>query len=133
MALQRDIMNKEVVNDTLLYLNEPKLAVDFLVRNLGFVIHGHAVSKTPDNVKVCDSYGNFYEVVLHTPKNENCGNKLSLVINTTDCLQDFYNLELKGISILTKPHYVPEGLAFEISDYWYNRYTFLEKRDYTDQ
>ena len=132
MALQRDIMNKEVVNDTLLYLNEPKLALDFLIRNLGFVIQCPAASKNPDSVKVCDSYGNFYEVVLLTPKNENGRNTLPPVINTTDCLQAFYNLELKGISILTGPHYVPEGLAFEICDYWYNRYIFLEKRDYTD-
>jgi hypothetical protein len=127
------MMNKEVINDRLLYLNAPKMALDFLVENLGFVIHGYAVSKNADSVKVCDSYGNLHEVFLNTRKNENSTHNFKLIINTTDCLQDYHHLELKGISIVTKPHYVPEGLAFEISDYWNNRYIFLEKRDYTDQ
>ena len=126
------IMNRGVVNDRLLYLNAPKIALDFLVKNLGFVIHGYAVSKNTDSIKVCDSYGNFHEVFLNTRKNENSTRNFKLIITTTDCLQDFYYLGLKGIRIITKPHYVPEGLAFEISDYWNNSYTFLEKRDYTD-
>jgi hypothetical protein len=128
----RGMMNKEVINDRLLYLNAPKMALGFLVENLGFVMHGHAVSKNAVSVKVYDSYGNLHEVFLNTRKNENNTPNFKLIINTTDCLQDFYHLELKGITIITKPHYVPEGLAFEISDYWNNRYIFLEKRDYTD-
>lgn len=128
-----EIMNKEAVNTPLLHLNEPKMALDFLAKNLEFVIHGDAVSKNADSVKVCDSYGNLYEVFLNTQKDENSTNNFKLLINTTDCLQDFYRMELKGIRILTKPHYVPEGLTFEIADYLNNRYTFLEKRDYTDQ
>jgi hypothetical protein len=127
------MMNKEVVNDRLLYLNEPKMALDFLVENIGFVIRGYAVSKNAGCAKVCDSYGNLYEVFLNTLKNEKSTNKSRLIINTIDCLQDFYDMEVKGINILTKPHYIHEGLAFEISDYWNNSYTFLEKRDYTDQ
>jgi len=126
-------MNNEVIDVKPLYLNEPKLALDFLIRNLEFAIHRHTASKNPDSVTVCDNYGNFYEVVLNTPQSETSRNNPPLVINTTDCLQVFHMLELKGIIILTRPHYIPEGLAFEICDYWYNRYTFLEKRDYTDQ
>ena len=126
-------MNTHVVNDTKLYLNEPKMALDFLVRNLGFVIHGDAVSKNGDSVKVSDSNGNLYEVFLTTGKNENSANNFKLIINTTDCLQDFYNMDRKGICILTKPYYVPEGLLFEISDYWNNRYALMEKRDYNDE
>ncbi len=126
------IMNKEAINDRPLYLNAPKMALEFLVENLGFVLHGCAVSKNAHSVEVCDSYGNLHEVFLNTRKNENNTHNFKLIINTTDCLQDFYLLELKGVSIITKPHYVPDGLAFEISDYWNNRYIFLEKRDYTD-
>lgn len=126
-------MNKEVVNDKVLHLNQPKIALDFLVENLGFVIHEDAVSKNVHSVKVCDSYGNLHEVFLHTQKNESNINNFKLLINTTDCIQDFYRMEQKGISILTKPHYVLDGLEFEISDYCNNRYIFLEKRDYTDE
>ncbi len=125
-------MNTEVVNNTQLYLNEPKMALDFLIRNLGFVTHESAVSENADIAKVCDSNGNLYEVFLITKKNENNTNSLKLTINTSDCLQDFYNMERKGICILTKPYYVSEGLAFEISDYWNNRYILIEKRDYND-
>jgi hypothetical protein len=125
-------MNKQVINDRLLYLNRPKMALDFLAKNLGFVIHGYAVSKIADGATVWDSYGNLYEVFLNIREDENSAPEFKLIINTKDCLQDFYHLKLKGISIITKPHYVPEGLAFEISDYWNNRYIFLEKRDYTD-
>jgi hypothetical protein len=125
-------MNNEAVNDRLLYLNAPKMALNFLVENLGFVINGYAVSKNADSVKVCDSYGNLHEVFLNTWKNENSTDDFKLIINTKDCLQDFYHLELKGISIIRRPYYVREGLAFEISDNWNNRYILLEKRDYTD-
>jgi hypothetical protein len=126
-------MNKEIINATQLYLNEPKLAADFLVRNLGFVIHRYAISKILDSVKVYDSYGNIYELPLNAHTNEKNTSNIKLIINTADCLQDFHLMERKGICILTKPHYVPEGLAFEISDYWNNRYIILEERDYSDQ
>lgn len=125
-------MDKEVINSRLLYLNAPKMALDFLVEKLGFVLQEDAVLKNADSVKVCDRYGNLHPFLLNTRKNENSTHSLKLIINTTDCLQEFYHLKLKGLNIITKPHYVPEGLAFEISDYWNNRYIFLEKRDYTD-
>jgi hypothetical protein len=125
-------MKKEVINDRLLYLNAPKMAVDFLVENLGFVIYQDAVSKNGNSIKVCDGNGNLYVVFLNTRENENSTNNFKLIINTTDCLQDYYNMELKDVGILTKPHYLPEGLAFEILDCWNNRYTFLEERNYTD-
>ncbi|MFI5157886.1 MAG: hypothetical protein ACHQF4_03425, partial [Sphingobacteriales bacterium] len=76
-------MNKEVVNTPLLHLNEPKMALDFLVENLGFVIHRDAISKKVDSVKICDSCGNLYEVILNTRKNENSPNNFKLLINTT--------------------------------------------------
>lgn len=55
-----------------------------------------------------------YTSFLNTRKNENSTHNFKLIINTTDCLQGFYNLEQKGISIITKPHYIPGSLAFEI-------------------
>ena len=126
------MMSSEFINGIPFYLNEPKMALDFLVEKLGFVVHGHPVSKNLDGVMVCDSYGNFYKIFSVTQKNVNNKNDFNLVINTTDCLHDFYNMGTAGLSILDKPHYVREGLAFEILDPWGNKYTFLEKRDYTD-
>ena len=125
-------MNSEVINGTPLYLNEPKMALDFLVEKLGFVVHKHPVSKNLTGAMVGDNCGNFYEVFSNPRKSEHDQNGFSLVINTTDCLHDFYNLAADGLNILNKPHYVPEGLEFEALDPWGNRYTFLEKRDYTD-
>ena len=125
-------MNSEAINGIPLYLNEPKMALDFLVEKLGFVLYGHPVSKYPDGVMVWDNYGNFYEIFSNARKSVNNKNDFNLVINTTDCLRDFYNMGGKGLTTLNKPHYVSEGLAFEISDHWGNKYTFLEKRDYSD-
>ena len=126
-------MNKEVLNDTGLYLNEPKMALDFLVRNLGFVIQVNTPPQKVDIVKVYDRSQNLYEVFLQPGINGNSAGKNKLIIDTSDCLQEYRRMELKGILIITKPYYVPEGLAFEISDYWNNRYILMEKRDYNDQ
>jgi hypothetical protein len=126
-------MNKEILNDTRLYLNEPKMAMDFLVRNLGFAIEVHTDPQKTDIVEVYGRSGNVYEVFLHTMTNEDRAVSNKLIIDTSDCLQEYHQMALKGIIIITKPYYLPEGLAFEISDYWNNRYTLMEKRDYTDQ
>lgn len=123
----------EVVNDRLLHLNEPGMALDFLVRNLGFVIQPHTSPKRADIVKVYDRSLNVYEVFAHTITNESRAGSNKLTIYTSDCLQEYHEMELKGIIIITKPYYAPEGLAFEISDYWNNRYILMEKRDYNDQ
>jgi len=125
-------MNSGVINVKPLYLNEPKMALDFLVEKLGFVVHDDPVSKNPNGVMVADNCGNFYEVFSNTRKSANDQNGHSLVVNTTDCLHDFYNMATDRLNILNKPHYVPEGLVFEVLDPWGNRYSFLEKRDYTD-
>jgi hypothetical protein len=125
-------MNSQVINGIPLYLNEPKMALDFLVEKLGFVVHMHPGSKNLSGAMVGDSSGNFYEVFSPPRKSEYDQNGFNLVINTTDCLHDFYNMATDGLNILSKPHYVAEGLVFEALDPWGNRYTFLEKRDYTD-
>jgi len=126
-------MNKNVLYDTRLQLNEPKLALDFLIRNLGFVIQDDTDSPKVGTVKVYDRTGSIYEVCFHGSKIENNTANNKIVIHTSDCLQEYRQMALKGILIITKPYYAPEGLAFEISDYWNNRYIMLEKRDYTDQ
>lgn len=126
-------MNKEVLYDTRLYLNEPKMALDFLVRNLGFVIEDDTESQKAGILKVYDRSGNAYEVCLHAIKNANDVADNKIIIDTSDCLQEYRQMALKGMLIIAKPYYAPEGLAFEISDYWNNRYTMLEKRDYNDQ
>lgn len=131
-GLAGDTMNSEVINGTPLYLNEPEMALNFLVEKLGFVVHGNPASKKPSGMLVCDNCGNFYEIFSINANFANGKKGVNLIINTTDCINDFYSIGAKGLNILNKPHYVPEGLTFEISDYWNNKYTFLEKRDYTD-
>jgi hypothetical protein len=132
MALPGDVIDSEVINGIPFYLNEAKLALNFLVEKFGFVVHRYPVSKNLDGVSVCDSYGNFYKIFSVTRENADDKNDCQRIISTTDCLRDFYNMAPKGLSILNKPHYLPEGLAFEILDPWGNKYTFLEKRNYTD-
>jgi hypothetical protein len=125
-------MKDEVVKSTPLYMNEPKMALDFLVEKLGFAVVDDATLANRDEVTVYDGYGNSYEVFLTGRNKPNTKTEVNVIINTTDCLQDFYKIGPTGVSIISKPHYAPEGLAFEILDYWNNKYTFLEKRDYND-
>jgi hypothetical protein len=132
MALPGDVIDREVINGIPLYLNEAKMALNFLVEKFGFVVHRYPVSKSLDGVSVCDSYGNFYKIFSVTRENVNNKKDVQRIINTTDCLRDFYNMATNGLNVLNKPHYVPEGLIFEAVDPWGNRYTFLEKRDYTE-
>ena len=125
-------MNKAILNDTRLYLNEPKMALDFLVRNLGFVIQEDTNRPKDDIVKVYDRCGKVHEVCLHLVKHESNSVGDKLIISTSDCIQEYHQMEVKGIFMITKPYYTPQGLAFEISDYWNNRYILLEKRDYDE-
>jgi hypothetical protein len=126
------MMSGELINGKPFYLNESKMALDFLVEKLGFFVYTHPVSKNQNGVMIADNHGNLYEVFPNTRKSANDKNDFKLVINTTDCLHDFYKISTDGLNILNKPHYVPEGLVFEALDPWGNRYAFLEKRDYTD-
>ena len=126
------MISNEVINGMPFYLNEAKEALSFLIEKLGFFVCTHPASKNQNGVTLGDNYGNFYEIFSNTRKGGIDQNDFSLVINTSDCLQDFYNMAPLGLNILNKPHYVPEGLVFEAIDPWGNRYTFLEKRDYTD-
>jgi hypothetical protein len=125
------MMNMELLNGIPFYLNEPRMALDFLVEKLGFVIYGPPASKNPDDLTIRDNRGNCYQVFPATRKDVS-KNKFQRIIHTTDCLSEFYNMYSKGFMILNKPQYVPQGLAFEVLDPWGNRYTFLEKRDYSD-
>lgn len=125
-------MHNEVIKGTPLYMNEPEMALSFLVAELGFVIAGDTHTKNREEVMVYDSHGNVYEILPSGRNSAIDKNRVGIVINTSDCLRDFYIISPKGLSILSKPHYAPEGLAFEILDYWDNKYTFLEKRDYED-
>ena len=125
-------MKDEAVKSIPLYMNEPKMALDFLVEKLGFAVEDDATLTNRDEVTIYDGYGNSYEVFLTSRNKPHVKNEVNIIINTTDCLQDFHKISPMGVSILSKPHYAPEGLAFEISDYWNNKYTFLEKRNYND-
>jgi len=132
MELPGDVIDRKVINGRPLYLNEAKMALNFLVEKFGFVVHRYPISKSLDGVSVCDSYGNFYKIF--SVSRENVGNKKDVqrIIHTADCLHDFHHVAIDGLCILNKPHYVAEGLAFEALDPWGNMYTFLEKREYSD-
>jgi hypothetical protein len=126
------MMNIELLNGIPFYLNEPRMALDFLVEKLGFVIYGPPASKNLDDLTIRDNRGNCYRIFSVTRKDVSNKNEFQRIIHTTDCLSEFYNMYAKGFMILNKPQYVPQGLAFEVLDPWGNRYTFLEKRDYSD-
>lgn len=57
-------------------------------------------------------------------------NKNQLILNTTDCLNDYHELKAEGVLFVKEPHYTPDGLAAEFTDGFNNRFVLLEERNY---
>jgi hypothetical protein len=121
-------------------VNEPEKVLNFLTVWMGFVkttdIQKKRKSTTTSNcITIRNSYGNQYLLPLgvdNSITSKTICNK-TIIVNTDDCLRDYYNLrKAEEITFYSKPKYLPEGLAFEVSDKWGNGYILLENRNYTD-
>ena len=56
----------------------------------------------------------------------------SIIMDTDDCLMDYYILREKGVKFKTEPEYTPDGLAASFFDPSGNEWILLEKREYKD-
>ena len=54
-----------------------------------------------------------------------------IIINTEDCLKDYYFLKQEQVEFLTEPRYLSIGLAADFADAAGNRYMLLEERRYS--
>jgi len=62
----------------------------------------------------------------------NTGFKTRIVLATDDCLKDYHNLKLAGVSFEKQPRYLSNGLSAEFSDSYGNQYVLLEERNYNE-
>jgi hypothetical protein len=63
---------------------------------------------------------------------QNTGFKTRIVLATDDCLKDYHNLKLAGVSFEKQPRYLSNGLSAEFSDSYGNQYVLLEERNYNE-
>lgn len=114
-------------------VKEPKKALMFMTQYLGFFNYGtlSEVEKPGRHgFLIRNKWGNNYFVALQklsAPLNE------PLVINTDDCLRDYYRLDKAGVKCECAPRYTNYGLEVTIADESGNKYILLEQRDYSDE
>lgn len=53
-----------------------------------------------------------------------------IVLNTDDCLRDYYKLKSLGVTFLNKPEYLSVGLSVRFTDPSGNQFSLFEQRDY---
>lgn len=53
-----------------------------------------------------------------------------IVLNTDDCLRDYYKLKSRGIEFINKPEYLSVGLSVQFTDPSGNVFSLFEQRDY---
>jgi predicted enzyme related to lactoylglutathione lyase len=58
--------------------------------------------------------------------------KCRMVVNTDDCLSDYYHLKSAGIHFYNEPQYTPTGLEAEFMDPSGNRCLLIEERSYNN-
>jgi glyoxalase/bleomycin resistance protein/dioxygenase superfamily protein len=119
---------------TSLGVKDLKKTADFLIEKIGFtIIKERAAKNAGDVVSIADKYGNIFNLFLMPQGDKKIGNETDAVFYTDDCLREYYDLNLKGINCINKPHYVKKGLTFDFSDEWGNSFTFLEQRRYGEE
>lgn len=53
-----------------------------------------------------------------------------IVLNTDDCLRDYYKLKTQGVRFLSIPEYLSVGLTVQFADPSGNIFALFEQRDY---
>jgi hypothetical protein len=114
-------------------VKEPRATLKFLTQYLGFVNVSNlynAENPGRPGFLLRDKSGRSYFIPLHA---DNDDYNSPIVINTDDCLKDYYLLDKQGVQFDGIPGYTGEGLRAVAVDNNGTRYTLLEHRDYTDE
>ncbi len=109
-----------------LFVKSEETSVKFFINKLGFKMY----QKIEINGKV-------YPLLQNENKDlmafmENAGKDEVNVLNTDDCLRDYYLFKQRNIQTLGKPQYDHKGLTIGFNDPSGSRFILLEERDYTD-
>lgn len=115
----------------MLPVKDREASIEFFTRKLGFEV--------ADSVQIRDRYctairvsGDAPLLVLEETDDQTGGNKSGkrIVLNTDDCLRDYYRLKSKGVQFLSKPEYLSVGLSVQFADPSGNIFSLFEQRDY---
>jgi predicted enzyme related to lactoylglutathione lyase len=111
-----------------IFVNDIEQGVHFFTKKLGFEAMDKIEVDQTDYVPV-QVNGLYLGVTLDK---DNIGFKTRVILNTDDCLKDYYNMKTAGIDFNDQPKYLPIGLAAEFNDSYGNEYILLEERDYNE-
>ena len=106
--------------------------VAFFIENLGFEVYGKT-SFLPgqESILIKTNNANLF-IAVHSDADREF-QRGTIIINSYDCLNDYHNLKLGGVTFINEPHYLPIGLCAEFSDPSGNQYLLLEERSYSSQ
>jgi len=115
-------------------VKEPRAALKFLTQHLGFVnISNLYNAENPgrQGFLLHNKTGRTYFIPLNADGDYSYN--AAVVVDTDDCLRDYYLLDKAGIQFDGIPAYTSRGLQAIAVDNDGTRYTLLERRDYTDE
>jgi predicted enzyme related to lactoylglutathione lyase len=103
----------------------------FFADSLGFEVHNKKNILTAQESIVMKT--NSPDIFMLITKNNGYDyKKCHIVVNTDDCLNDYYNLKTAGIHFYSEPQYLPIGLGAEFMDPSGNRCLLIEERSYNN-
>ncbi|MEO6976865.1 MAG: VOC family protein [Mucilaginibacter sp.] len=114
-------------------VKEPRATLKFLTQYLGFINISNlynAEEPGKPGFLLRDKSGRSYFIPLSV---DNGDYTTTIIINTDDCLRDYYLLDKAGVQFDGIPGYTSDGLQAIAVDDNGTRYTLLEHRDYTDE
>ena len=111
------------------FTNDIEKQVAFFTETLGFEVYGRK-NLLPDQegILIKTNSPDFFIVVMTDPDKKYV--RSQIIINSHDCLSDYYNLKMAGVVFFNEPHYLPMGLGAEFTDPSGNQYLLIEERSY---
>lgn len=118
-------MNTDITNCLYVKVGNLERATTFFRDFLGMEVEQSSFDTNPCVIVKQDKETN----ILLSEKSYS--NQISeIIINTSDCIEQYCLLKSKGVSFKHSPTYFPEGLKAEFTDDDGNRYILLELRKY---
>lgn len=116
----------------MLPVKDREASVQFFTENLGFELAGDVRIRNHDctalrinansPLLVLEEFeDNLFRPIMEPDR---------IVLNTDDCLRDYYKLKTLGVRFVNKPEYLSVGLTVQFADPSGNIFALFEQRDY---
>lgn len=114
---------------TTAFADDIEKLLSFYIEKLGFKIAEQTfLYDDLDCPVLYTSSLDLFLVIANSSPNSNL--KSCIILNTYDCLNDYYLLKMAGVDFHKEPQYLPMGLTAEFFDPGKNRVLLLEERNY---